>query len=581
MKYVNIYRKFVLFSVTACAALMTSCVDFLTIIPPDTIVHEQYWQTKEDVDGILATSYLKLATSKAISRAIVWGELRADNMTFEKNKNKDDIRYIVEANINEENSYSDWSIYYQAINYANLLITYAPLVPERDPDFTNLDVVTGEMYALRALCHFYLLRAFRDIPIALEPAIEDGNLPQYAQVHPLEALDQIMKDLELAEKMVMLSGSYARKEDNYGRITDNAVLAIKADVNLWRAAFTSYYKQNGDKNELANVDVQKYYSECIDDCQTILNNMEMIYKGDKDNKETSKNELPYYLISNIDEFNKENKDYKSLAYNQIFVNENSRESIFELQIDMTLCSQESKNNSDGDEFKGLQIMYGATDATPQVEVPTSFLDKYETDDLRKYSFTNYPHKGTTIPPQIKIAKYVTKASPALTGNFRSKDQVDANWIVYRQTDVMLMMAEALVAQPSTNGEDIKKAFELANVINLRSRIDTTSTIIVNPLSEPTTADAALELVLDERLRELAFEGKRWFDLVRKALRENTTDNIKFVADKLTSGSASVKNRMLSIDNLFFPIYVEELRFNDLLKQNPAYGSEDSSIGIKK
>ena len=89
---------------TLSVALMTSCTDFLTIIPPDKIVHEQFWHTKDDVNGMLATSYLKLATTDAVSKAIVWGELRADNMTFESGKTKDDIRYIVEANITEENS---------------------------------------------------------------------------------------------------------------------------------------------------------------------------------------------------------------------------------------------------------------------------------------------------------------------------------------------------------------------------------------------------------------------------------------------------------------------------------------------
>ena len=84
----------------------------------------------------------------------------------------------------------------------------------------------------------------------------------------------------------------------------------------------------------------------------------------------------------------------------------------------------------------------------------------------------------------------------------------------------------------------------------------------------------MELVLKERLLELSFEGKRWYDLVRKALREKTTNNIKFVADKLDSNSGVVKSKMSSIDGLFFPIHIDELRYNKLLKQNPAYESED-------
>ena len=146
---------------------------------------------------MLATSYLKLASQGAIQRAIVWGELRSDALTFESNMTKNDIRYIVEANLTDENGYTRWDVYYQAINYANLVIEYAPLVVERDPDFSqgNCDVVIGEMYAMRALCHFYLVRTFRDVPMAMVPAINDSELQEYPQIHPLEALDMIMADL--------------------------------------------------------------------------------------------------------------------------------------------------------------------------------------------------------------------------------------------------------------------------------------------------------------------------------------------------------------------------------------------------
>ena len=562
---------------------MTSCTDFLTIIPPDKIVHEQFWQTKEDVNGMLATSYLKLASTDAVSRAIVWGELRADNLTYEASKTKDDIKYIVEGNITDENSYTNWGIFYEAINYANLVIEYAPLVIPRDPDFTqgDCDVVIGEMYAMRALCHFYLLRTFRDIPMAMVPAINDSELPDYKQVHPLDALDMIMNDLNIAEGLVRESGNYSSSSDNHGRITRNAVLAMKADVNLWRAAFTTYYKTNGDANPLANANVQNYYAECIANCNAILDNLDAQYKDDNKHKPAGTEDVndKYHLIYNVDEFLTENKTYHSKSFDQIFIDENSRESIFELQIDQNLCSQ-SSGNADNNTFKGLQFMYGAgvSDITPQVEVPKSFLEKrYEKDDLRRYSFANYPYvEGAEMPKKLKVAKYIANTSPAVS--FRAKDKVDANWIVYRQTDVMLMKAEALVLKDQP---DLKEAFDIVKTINVRSRIDTTRTKIKNPLSEPTTVDVAHELVLFERLRELSFEGKRWYDLVRKALRENTTENIKFVADKLISGAASVKNKMVSIDNLFFPINVEELRFNKNLVQNPAYNTDDSTIGMNK
>ena len=555
---------------------MTSCTDFLTIIPPDKIVHEQYWQTKDDVNGILATSYLKLSSSDAVSKAIIWGELRADNMTYHPNNVNNNIGYIVKAELEPENNYSKWGVYYEAINNANLVITYAPLVVERDPDFSqgDCDVAVGEMYAMRALCHFYLLRTFRDIPMAMVPAINDSELPEYKQVHPLEALDMIMSDLDIAERLVMPTGNYSDAKSNCGRITKNSVLAMKADVNLWRAAFTTHCKQKGDANSLANADVQQYYAECINNCRTILNNIDILYK-EKNKNNNSKDDTPYHLITNQEEKIIKDKTYQSLAYDDIFRNENSCESIFELQIDKELAKGHST---------GIKDVYGAKDQTPAVVVPKSFLNKYEKDDLRKYAYTNYPHPVVGVdakePDQLIITKYISKNSPSAP-NLLGKEEIESNWIVYRQTDVMLMMAEALVVQPSYTPADLKEAFQLVDAVNRRSRVDTAK--IKKTLVEPTTQPAALDLVLDERLRELAFEGKRWYDLVRKALRENTTENIKFVADKLTGSSepTSVKNKIKSIDNLFFPIYIDEMRFNEHLVQNPAYDVDDSTIGMKK
>ena len=78
------------------------------------------------------------------------------------------------------------------------------------------------------------------------------------------------------------------------------------------------------------------------------------------------------------------------------------------------------------------------------------------------------------------------------------------------------------------------------------------------------------------LLTFSYEGKRWFDLVRLALKEKKTDKIKFVADKLGGGAAVVKTKMSTIDGLFMPIHIDELRYNKNLKQNPAYGEKEGS-----
>ena len=333
-------------------------------------------------------------------------------------------------------------------------------------------------------------------------------------------------------------------------------MAIKADVNLWRAAFAEYEGKDADP----------YYNECIDNCEDIIANMDKALEEENKGKPVEK--YAYNLIQNRGEGKELLNSHKSTAYDEIFGSKNSSESIFELQVQ----GDNIKNGA----FNGAYRVYGTEGNPGLAVVPQGFVTgNYEEDDLRAYSFTNLKSfKQTTTDNQNTcIVKYAAKASPATS--FRKSDEWDANWIVYRRTDVLLMMAEAMVSVSSSDSV-YKKAFDIVNAINTRSRADTTD--IVNPLKIEKYSDkeALLELIRKERLLELSYEGKRWFDLVRLALKEKSTDKIKFVADKLGGGSAVVKTKMSTIDGLFMPIHIDELRYNKNLKQNPAYGEKEGS-----
>ena len=107
-----------------------------------------------------------------------------------------------------------------------------------------------------------------------------------------------------------------------------------------------------------------------------------------------------------------------------------------------------------------------------------------------------------------------------------------------------------------------------------------------------------ELVLNERLRELAFEGKRWYDLLRYNYRhvdgvdytktlaqldddgvvavENYNSNtiMKWAVRKLTNGDA-VAAKMSSEPKLYMPIPQSDINVCPVLRQNPVYGSDDN------
>jgi hypothetical protein len=81
-------------------------------------------------------------------------------------------------------------------------------------------------------------------------------------------------------------------------------------------------------------------------------------------------------------------------------------------------------------------------------------------------------------------------------------------------------------------------------------------------------------ILEERQRELAFEGKRWYDVLRNAKRNNYERRQLLLA--MAAISLPVDRRQAAFNKLqdnnshYLPIYFYELQTNKLLEQNPFY-----------
>ncbi len=139
----------------------------------------------------------------------------------------------------------------------------------------------------------------------------------------------------------------------------------------------------------------------------------------------------------------------------------------------------------------------------------------------------------------------------------------ANFIVYRLADLYLMKAEAYSQKASP---DFAKALEYLNIIRVRSNM----ALVVPSASAQSFEDA----ILLERAKELAFEGKRWFDLLRMGRRNNYArkDNlIEILVRNVPSTQKLVlKSRLSDPNGWYMPIHILETDRNKNLKQNPYY-----------
>lgn len=129
-------------------------------------------------------------------------------------------------------------------------------------------------------------------------------------------------------------------------------------------------------------------------------------------------------------------------------------------------------------------------------------------------------------------------------------------IKYRYADVLLLKAEALIMQETP---DLEGAADIVDEIRERAGLEEL------PYSVRSSQEAMLDALLKERRLELAFEGQRWFDLVR-------LDKVEEVMNSVCSRDSGRKGLLYSYDKNSYrlPIPQSVIDANDNIKQNQGY-----------
>lgn len=557
----------------AGAALMgtTSCDDFLELTPLNEIVSENYWTEKADVMSVLYSCYSGMQTSDIMQRMILWGECRSDNMTATGSAPVG-LQQIMQENNLETNSLNSWVSFYQVINRCNTVIYYAPIVAEKDPNFTPSEVkaTIAEATFLRTLCYFYLVRTFRDVPYTTKPSMDDNDVEGDYRLSPTpmkELLPILINDLKAVENDALRlypDAGYPIYEDaNTGRVTTCAIYALLADLYLW----------NQD------------YQNCIAYCDKVIDYKLWRYEELKEEYPTQMINYEFYM----DKYPliKEQPSGNTLGnvYNTIFGNGSSWESIFELYF---LSSNRDVKNS------AVSTLYGqgSNGNAGQLGAYSDLcLNVYEKTNVLFASTDNRVVEGIEERnSQYTITKYVRERI-----NFTVKSLADpkpsigssstwgsdnySNWIVYRLTDVMLMKAEAEIEldgdKPQSEG--FNDAFNLIAATYNRANNFNSASADTLDRTKYISQQMMRELLLDERRRELMFEGKRWYDLVRYSLRMGSNDYlVKSCIAKQKERRAAITLHLQKPDALFWPYLKSEMEANPNLHQNPAYYNNDTS-----
>ena len=183
-------------------------------------------------------------------------------------------------------------------------------------------------------------------------------------------------------------------------------------------------------------------------------------------------------------------------YADIFVTDLNSEIIFATQI--------SSSISDEYGFSEFWSWSGGLDTKSLMPLDPSLIAAFDASEA----------DGDTDLRRAVTIDETTMASP----KFPQAGGPDYDWIEMRLADVILLYAEALNETGDTSGA-------LVQLNKIRTRAG-----LVN--STATTQTTVRTAIADERRLELAFEGHRWFDLVRTATAQTelgiTFDNKYYV-----------------------------------------------------
>jgi hypothetical protein len=483
---------------------VTSCKKYLDKVPLDSINTSNFFQTADDVVNAVNACYQPMQRPKLYNLRMWTSDIMAGNSVVGAGGGTDGIETVEEANFTTDPSNTGvldlWRGPWPGILSCNLVIQN---VPDVNMDEGLKNRVIGEAKFLRANYYFILVRYFGDVPLITTPQSTKDSNYYPSRVDKQQIYNLIVQDLKDAIDLLPTRDAYTGAD--VGRASKGSAVGLLAKV----------YLTLGD------------YADVIPLCQQVTS-------------------MGYSLNENYaDNFNPAHK--------------NGPESLFEVQYsgqttygffdDLNQASWTST-------FMGPRNTTFVGGAYGWNQPTQEFVDSYEPGDKRKDltilyqgcpDFYGNVYSGTYSTTGYNVRKFLVPTSVSSQYNTSNED-----FPVLRYADVLLMEAEALNETGKSAEAQLPSTDANATLNKVRARAGLPDVTGLNQ-------SALREKILHERRMELAFEGDRWFDLIRV---NNGEYGLNFLH--------SIGKTNATAKNLLLPIPQVEIDANPNLAQNPGY-----------
>jgi len=447
-------------------------------------------------------------------------------------------------------SLNHWNKMYGSIRSSNIFFANIGQITGAD---AAVNKMKGEVYFLRALAYFELLKRFGGVPLIVKVYDVNDRTFNEKRATWTETKDFILGDI--AEALKTLPAAYTDDMDK-GRATAGAAMALKSRLLLYAAS--PYFNKSNDRKLWEDA---KLAAKAVID---FTGNKYALY-GNAGNGTYNKTFLDFFnseiIFSRVysglvkaDRFNTVSRDLSPNGYNGY-----SAYNVVQQMVD-------DFEMADGTKFSWSNPVQ-AKDPYLNRE-PRFYATILANNQQFKGRLTGFFEGGDDSPQSpyspwnASKTRYCMKKMVNEAHDWNVQDYDATQWAVFRLSEIYLNYAEAC----SALGEDGEALIYLNKI-----RVEKGGLLGVNAVGT-----ALMDKIRHERRIELCFEGHRYFDIRRWGIAELGSEDAKgVIITKQPNGSftyaqMTVQERTWVPSFYYYPIPRTEIQKNPAIIQNPDY-----------
>jgi starch-binding outer membrane protein, SusD/RagB family len=492
------------------AACILSCSSVFEVDPSDTIREGDFYKNREDLNASAIGMYQSLA--QEVHKFLLWGDARADMVAAGQHEPDPYINEFVVNNVTVNNPYTNYAGIYRTIARCNRQMEKVYDVQKLDSKIADRDAGAfyGEALLLRAVCYYELVRTYAKFPVITSDYAE--------KITYINSEGQTVTEPTPSLTSEQISSIYKMPKDQQEVWT-----LIYNDVLTALGMLPVNYQWNDQ-----SLSAKERYGRVSQPLAATLAAEVALWLGE------------YQTASSLCDLPIKNSN-QSLGTSGTWFNQFSGG--YATGHSMFLLGYQYENSFETNRLQEFTSSVRNDGGRYYLKPVAPVVDRLFTDDV---SLTDADIRAQAsykvVNGDTVIWKYIGMDNVL---SMRPGYQSSASWSVIRSADAYLIKATADLML-----NNYASAFNFINMVRTARGL----VILDKTKFDYTNRDVMDKLIFDERAREFAFEGRRWYDLMLQSKLKGKNMLADAVAAKYpVKERAIIKARLEDQKNWYIPV----------------------------